>query len=57
MRDDAAQVLRWGNAEQDVGLKDGCRKIAGYGDIERQGKAGEIGQIFAALGELLGECG
>src|SRR5260370_26257302 len=55
--DDTAQVLRRGDAEEDVGFEDGAREVGGDLDIDWEGEAGEVGKVFTGVGELLGECG
>src|SRR3981189_766618 len=55
--DDAAQVLRRGDAEEDIGFEDGARKVGGDVDVDREGEAGGVGHVFSCAGELLGECG
>jgi hypothetical protein len=42
-------VLGWGDAEKDVGLEDGGRKVAGDLDVGGQGEARKVGQIFAGI--------
>ena len=53
--DDSAEMLRGRDAEEDVGLEDGSGKIGGDFDVDGEGKAGEVWQIFSGVGELLGE--
>ena len=55
MGDDAAKMLRGGDAEEDVGFEDSAGKVGGDVDVGREGEAREIGQILAGVGELFGE--
>ncbi len=57
MGDDAAQMLRWSDAEEDVGLEDGAGQVGGDVDVGRKSEAGKVGEVFAGVGELLGEGG
>src|SRR6266851_10127641 len=55
--DDAAQVLRRRDTEEDVGFEDGAWEVGGDLDVDGEGEAGEVVKVFACVGELLGECG
>jgi hypothetical protein len=48
-------MLRWRDAEKDVGFEDGEWEIGGDLDIDREGEAGKVAKVFACIGELLGE--
>src|SRR5260370_28204837 len=39
--DDSAQMLRWGDAEEDVGFEDGAGEVGGDLDVGGEGEAGE----------------
>ena len=53
--DDVAQMLRWRDAEEYVGLEDGAWKVGGDEDVRGQREAGKVGEIFAGVVELLGQ--
>ncbi len=52
--DDAAKVLGGGDAEDDVGLEDGAGKVGGDVDVDGKGEAGEVEEVLASFGELVG---
>ena len=53
--DDAAEMLGGRDAEEDVGFEDGGGEVGGDVDAGGEGEAGEIGEVFAEVVELLGE--
>ena len=55
MGDDTAQVLRGGDAEEDIGLEDSAGQIGGDLNAGGKSEAGKIRQVFAGFGELFGE--
>ncbi len=57
MGDDAAEMLRGCDAEEDVGFEDGAGQIGGDVDVDGEGEAGEVREVFAGVGELVGEFG
>ena len=50
-------MLRGCDAEEDVGFEDGAGQIGGDVDVGGEGEAGEVAEILACVGELVGECG
>src|SRR5580704_11092051 len=50
-------MLRWGDAEEDVGFEDGAGQVGGDLDVGGEGEAGGVGERFAGVGGLLGERG
>src|ERR1700704_1250594 len=50
-------MLRWRDAEEDVGFEDGAGEVGGDLDVDGEGEAGKVVKIFSGVGELLGECG
>ena len=46
--DDAAEMLRGRDAEEDVGFEDGAGQIGGDVDVDGEGEAGEVGEVLPA---------